>query len=88
MDIAADVTHPQGYIRYSRAVAVTRLGLVGGLVGLLAAYTTLRIAALGAVEFALYFGLLVASELARRDADGAAASRRLRWQADAVLEPR
>lgn len=84
-DIAADVTHPQGYIRYSRTVAVTRLALVGGLVGLLSAYTTPRIAALGAVEFALYFALLVASELAGRSADGAAASRRLRWQADGIM---
>ncbi|MEW5688126.1 MAG: response regulator [Pseudomonadota bacterium] len=79
------MTHPQGYIRYSRTVAVTRLALVGGLVGLLSAYTTPRIAALGAVEFALYFGLLVASELARRSADGPGASRRLRWQADALM---
>ncbi|PZQ64154.1 MAG: hybrid sensor histidine kinase/response regulator [Phenylobacterium zucineum] len=85
VEIAADVTHPQGYIRYSRTVAVTRLALVGGLVGLLSAYTTPRIAALGAVEFALYFGLLVASELARRSTDGAGASRRLRWQADAIM---
>ena len=35
---------------------------LGGLVGLLSAYTTPRIAALGAVEFALYFALLVASD--------------------------
>lgn len=85
MDIAADVTHPQGYIRYSRTVAVTRLVLVGGLVALLAAYTTPRIAALGAVEFTLYFGLLVASELARRSDDGPAALRRLRRQSDAIM---
>ncbi|RAK64738.1 response regulator [Phenylobacterium kunshanense] len=85
VEIAADVTHPQGYIRYSRTVAVTRLVLVGGLVGLLAFYTTPRIAALGLVEFVLYLALLAASELARRSQDGPAAVRRLRRQADALM---
>lgn len=85
VEIAADVTHPQGYIRYSRTVAVTRLALVGGLMGLLAAYTTPRIAALGAVEFALYLALLAASELARRGRDRPAALRRLRLQSDVLM---
>lgn len=85
VEIAADVTHPQGYIRYSRTVAVTRLALVGALVGLLAVYTTPRIAALGALEFVLYLALLIASERARRSPDRPAASRRLRRQSDGLM---
>ena len=58
-----DVTQPEGYIRYARSVALTRLALVACFVVLLALYTPWPIALLGAVEFGLYLALLVATEI-------------------------
>jgi signal transduction histidine kinase len=85
LEPTADVAHPDGYIRYSRTVALTRLALVGAFVALLAAFTPWRMAVLGLLEFALYFALLVATEIAMRHPDRTAASRRLRWQSDVLM---
>lgn len=85
LESTPDVAHPDGYIRYSRGVALTRLALVGVFVLLLAAYTPWRIAALGALEFALYLALLVATESAMRAPDRARASGRLQIQADVLM---
>lgn len=85
LESTPDVAHPDGYIRYSRGVALTRLALVGAFVLLLAEFTPWRITALGAVEFALYLALLVATEAAMRSPDRQRASRRLRIQADILM---
>lgn len=85
LESTPDVAHPDGYIRYSRGVALTRLALVAAFVLLLAAFTPWRIAALGALEFALYLALLVATEAAMRAPDRARASRRLQIQADLLM---
>ena len=85
LESTADVSHPDGYIRYSRTTALTRLGLVGAFVALLAVFTPWRMAALGVLEFGLYFALLLATEYAVRQPDRVAATRRLRWQSDALM---
>lgn len=80
-----DVTQPEGYIRYARSVALTRLALVACFVVLLALYTPWPMALLGAVEFGLYLALLVATEVATRQADRVAATRRLRWRSEVLM---
>ncbi|WP_332772637.1 response regulator [Phenylobacterium sp.] len=80
-----DVTQPDGYIRYARSVALTRLALVACFVALLALYTPWPMALLGAVEFGLYLALLVATEIATRQADRTVATRRLRWQSEVLM---
>ena len=85
LEASADVAHPDGYIRYSRTIALSRLALVGAFVALLAAFTPWRMALLGVLEFGLYLTLLVATEVAVRHADRAVASRRLRWQSDLLM---
>lgn len=85
LESTTDVTHPDGYIRYSRSVALSRLALVACFVALLAVYTPLRMALLGVVEFGLYLALLIAAEVATRQPDRLAAFRRLRWQSDVLM---
>lgn len=85
LESTTDVTHPDGYIRYSRSVALSRLALVACFVALLAAYTPWRMALLGVLEFGLYLALLIAAEVATRQPDRLAAFRRLRWQSDVLM---
>lgn len=85
LEQATDITQPEGFIRYSRGVALSRLALIACFVLLLAAFTPWRIAILGAVEFLLYLALFVATEVAARHADPVGAARRLRWQADGLM---
>lgn len=85
LESTADIADPDGFIRYSRTVALTRLGLVAAFVALLAAFTPWRIALLGVLEFGLYLTMLVATEVAVRRSDRLAASRRLRWQTDVLM---
>jgi len=85
LESTTDVTHADGYIRYSRSVAVSRLALVGCFVVLLAVYAPGRMAWLGLLEFGLYLALLIVTELATRQTDRVAASRRLRWQSDLLM---
>ncbi|WP_296597641.1 response regulator [Phenylobacterium sp.] len=85
LEPTTDVAHPDGYIRYSRTVALTRLGLVGAFVMLLAAFTTWRMTALGVLEFGLYLALLVATEVTVRQRDRVGAARRLRRMSDVLM---
>lgn len=85
LEPTADIADPDGFIRYSRTVALTRLGLVAAFVALLAAFTPWRIALLGVLEFGLYLTMLVATEVAVRRSDRLAASRRLRAQTDVLM---
>lgn len=85
LESTTDVTHPDGYIRYSRSVALSRLALVACFVALLAVYAPWRLALLGVVEFGLYLALLIAAEVATRQPDRLAAFRRLRWQSDVLM---
>jgi len=85
LEPTADVAHPDGYIRYSRTVALTRLALVAAFTGLLATFTPGPLAVLGLLEFGLYLTLLIATEVAVRRTDRLAASRRLRWQSDGLM---
>ena len=62
-----DVTQIEGYILYSRRVALTRLVLVACFVVLLAIFTPWRIAMLGVLEFGLYLALFAAAEIAARE---------------------
>ncbi len=80
-----DVTQLDGLVRYSRGVALSRLGLVACFVLLLLKFTPWRIAALGVLEFGLYFALFLATELALRDPDPVKAHRRLALQSDALM---
>ena len=64
-----DVSQADGFIRYSRGVALSRLGLVACFVALLAAYTPPHLAWLGALEFGLYFALFTATEFAPSQPD-------------------
>jgi len=85
LELSADVAHPDGYIRYSRTVALSRLALVAVFVGLLTIFTPWRLALLGVVEFGLYLTLLLATEVAVRRPDRPQASRRLQWQSDVLM---
>ena len=80
-----DVTQLEGYILYSRGVALTRLVLVALLVILLALFTPWRMTLLAIVEFALYLALFAAAEIAARDPDPDRAFRRLCWQSDVLM---
>jgi signal transduction histidine kinase/CheY-like chemotaxis protein len=80
-----DVTQLEGLVRYSRGVALSRLGLVAGFVLLLVMFTPWRIAALGVVEFGLYFALFLATELAIRDPDPVRGHRRLALRSDVLM---
>ena len=73
-----DVTRLDGFVRYTRGLVLSRLGLVACFVGLLAIYTPLRMTLFGGVELVLYAGLLGATELAIRHPDPTSAFRRLR----------
>ena len=81
----SDVTQLDGYVLYSREVALTRLVLVAGFVIVLAVFTPWHMAALGVVEFGLYLALFAASEVAARDPDPVRAFRRLCWQSDVLM---
>ncbi|MFN3513136.1 MAG: response regulator [Phenylobacterium sp.] len=85
LEPTADTSLSDGYIRYSRTVALTRLLLVGGFVALLALYTPWTMAALGVLEFGLYFLLLLATEAAMRASDRNRAFRTLRWRSDVLM---
>lgn len=85
LEQATDITQPEGFIRYSRGVALSRLTLIACFVLLLAAFTPWRMALLGGLEFLLYLALFVTTEVAARNADPVRAARRLRWQADALM---
>ena len=80
-----DVTQLDGYVLYSREVALTRLVLVACFVIVLAVFTPWHMAVLGMFEFALYLALFAASEVAARDPDPVRAFRRLRWQSDVLM---
>lgn len=80
-----DVTQLDGLVRYSRGVALSRLGLVACFVLLLLKFTPWRIAALGVLELGLYFALFLATELALRDADSVKAHKRLAVQSDVLM---
>jgi len=80
-----DVTQLDGLVRYSRGVALSRLGLVTCFVLLLLKFTPWRIAALGVLELGLYFVLFLATELALRDLDPVKAHRRLALQSDVLM---
>ncbi|MET3666150.1 signal transduction histidine kinase/CheY-like chemotaxis protein [Caulobacter sp. 1776] len=80
-----DVTQLDGLVRYSRGVALSRLALVACFVLLLMKFTPWRIAALGILEFGLYFALFLATELALRDPDPVKAHRRLALQSDILM---
>lgn len=80
-----DVTQLDGLVRYSRGVALSRLGLVACFVLLLLKFTPWRIAALGVLELGLYFALFLATELALRDPDPVKAHRRLALQSDVLM---
>ncbi len=81
----ADVTQLEGYILYSRGVALTRLVLVAGFVLLLTFFTPWHMAMLGVLEFVLYLALFAAAEIAARDPDKGKAFKRLRWQSDVLM---
>mgnify|MGYP000209191530 CR=1 FL=1 len=81
----ADVTQLEGYLLYSRGVALTRLVLVACFVVLLAIFTPWQIAMLGVLEFGLYLALFGATEIAARDADKDKAFKRLCWQSDLLM---
>ncbi len=80
-----DVTQLDGLVRYSRGVALSRLGLVAVFVLLLMTFTPWRIAGLGILEFGLYFALFLATELALRDPDPERAYKRLALQSDVLM---
>jgi len=80
-----DVTQLEGYIRYSRGVALTRLVLVACFVVLLSLFTPWRMAMLGVLEFGLYLALFAAAEIAARDPDQGKAFKRLCWQSDVLM---
>jgi signal transduction histidine kinase/ActR/RegA family two-component response regulator len=85
LESMTDITQPDGFIRYSRGVALSRLILVAGLFILLTAFGSWPMIALGVAVFGLYLALFVAAELARRHPDPVAAARRLRWQSDSLM---
>ncbi len=85
LEPTTDVTQADGFIRYSRGVALSRLGLVACFVALLAAFTPPPLALLGALEFGLYFALFLATEFATRQPDRMKAFERLRWQSDVLM---
>ncbi|EJL38403.1 signal transduction histidine kinase [Caulobacter sp. AP07] len=80
-----DVTRLDGFVRYTRGLVLSRLGLVACFVGLLAIYTPLSMTLFGGVELVLYAALLGATELAVRHSDPVAAFRRLRWRSIALV---
>ncbi|MBO9544835.1 response regulator [Caulobacter sp.] len=80
-----DVTQLDGLVRYSRSVALSRLALVAVLVLLLMSFAPWGISALGVVEFGLYFGLFMATEVALRDPDPVKAHKRLALQSDILM---
>jgi signal transduction histidine kinase/ActR/RegA family two-component response regulator len=73
-----DVTRLDGFVRYTRGLVLSRLGLVACFVALLAIYTPLSMTLFGGVELVLYAALLGATELAVRHRDPVAAFRWLR----------
>lgn len=75
-----DVTRLDGFVRYTRGLVLSRLGLVACFVVLLAIYTPLAMTLFGGVELLLYAALLGATELAIRHPAPVAAFRRLRWR--------
>ena len=80
-----DIAQPEGFIRYLRGVALSRLALVTCLLVLLTAFTSGSLLIMGAVVFGLYLAMFVAAELAMRDPDPLKAAGRLRLQSDALM---
>lgn len=85
LDPTTNVSQPDGFIRYSRGVATSRLALVACFVVLLASFTPWHMAALGCLEFALYLALFAATKVASRHPDPIKATQRLRWQSDVLM---
>lgn len=85
LDPTANVAQPEGFIRYSRGVALSRLALVACFVALLVSFAPWHMAALGGLEFALYLTLFAATKVASRHPDPVKASERLRWQSDVLM---
>lgn len=85
LDPTTSVAQPEGFIRYSRGVALSRLALVACFVALLVSFTPWPMAALGGLEFALYLALFAATQVASRHPDPVKASERLRWQSDVLM---
>jgi signal transduction histidine kinase/ActR/RegA family two-component response regulator len=85
LDPTTNVSQPQGFIRYSRGVALSRLALVACFVALLVNFTPWHMAALGGLEFVLYLTLFAATKVASRHPDPVKASERLRWQSDVLM---
>lgn len=80
-----DIAQPDGFIRYLRGVALSRLALVTCLLVLLTAFTSGSLLIMGAVVFGLYLAMFVAAELATRHPDPVKAALRLRGQSDALM---
>jgi signal transduction histidine kinase len=80
-----DIAQPDGFIRYLRGVALSRLALVTCLLVLLTAFTSGSLLIMGAVVFGLYLAMFVAAELAMRHPDPVKAAGRLRLQSDALM---
>lgn len=80
-----DIAQPDGFIRYLRGVALSRLALVTCFLLLLTAFTSGSLLAMGAVVFGLYLAMFVAAEVASRHPDPIKAAHRLRWQSDALM---
>jgi signal transduction histidine kinase/ActR/RegA family two-component response regulator len=80
-----DIAQPEGFIRYLRGVALSRLALVTCLLVLLTAFTSGSLLIMGAVVFGLYLAMFVAAELATRHPDPVKAAGRLRLQSDALM---
>ena len=85
LDPKTNVAQPEGFIRYSRGVALSRLALVACFVALLVTFTTWHMAALGGLEFALYLTLFAATRVASRHPDPVKGFERLRWQSDVLM---
>jgi signal transduction histidine kinase/ActR/RegA family two-component response regulator len=80
-----DIAQPEGFIRYLRGVALSRLALVTCLLLLLRAFIAGSLFIMGAVVFGLYLAMFVAALVAARHPDSVAAARRLRWQSDSLM---
>jgi signal transduction histidine kinase/ActR/RegA family two-component response regulator len=80
-----DIAQPDGFIRYLRGVALSRLALVTCFLVLLTAFTSGSLLLMGVVVFGLYLAMFVAAELAMRHPDPVKAANRLRWQSDSLM---
>lgn len=85
LEPTTDPTQADGFFRYSRGVALSRLALVACFTILIALYAPQSLILLGILEFGLYFALFLATEIAVRKTDRQKAFNRLRWQSDILM---